>query len=161
MQGKIMKNRLNAVTTKPLNERVPLFFRRHQGVEHVIRLLAMLRHVGQRRSVGIAPAREPFKITFREISSMSGDPLMRFELCAEKSREHIREYVAGTHVDPRVLVHLSSNEPASIRSFFSYDLGALDVSRIVDQQCSAFAAGEILCLVKAQRCQRTERSTRD
>ena len=51
---------------------------------------------------------------------------------------------------------MPAEETAAIRAFFAQNLGAFNQFRIVDQQGAAFAASEVLCLVKALRRQRAE-----
>ena len=81
-----------------------------------------------------------------------------FELRPQKRCEHVRRQVAGPKIDPRVLVHLSSEEPAAVRALLANDFRAFDEIRLVDQQRTALPAGDVLGLVKALRRQCAERS---
>src|SRR6266550_7371292 len=82
--------------------------------------------------------------------------ISRFKLRIKKRRQKIRWQVTRPQVQPRVLIHLPAKEAAAVGSFLSNDLGAIEVSRIVDDQRAAFATGEILGLVKALSRQAAE-----
>jgi hypothetical protein len=55
-------------------------------------------------------------------------------------------------------VYLTAEEAAPIGTFLAQDLGTLDQTRIVDNECAAFAATEVLGLVEALRGQDAERA---
>src|SRR5690242_16583557 len=78
------------------------------------------------------------------------DLLARLELPEENGREQVRREIAGADVHPRVFVDQAAEETAAVCAFLADDLGSLHERRIVDQQCTALAAAEVLRLVEAE-----------
>ena len=79
-----------------------------------------------------------------------------FKLRAEKGRQQVRRQIARADIDPRVLVDLSPEKPASVCSLFPKDLGPLVEVRVVDQQRASFTASSILSFMETQRCKLTQ-----
>src|SRR5207253_3721470 len=90
------------------------------------------------RFVVCAPDRGAFRV----------DRLRRFELRKEKRRRQFARQVRRSGIDPCVFIDLSAKKTAAIRSFFANDLGALDETRIIDQQRASFAGGHVFRLVE-------------
>ena len=66
--------------------------------------------------------------------------LPRLQLRQQERRQQIRQGVAGTEIDPRVLVYLSAHETGPVRSLLPQDLRPLHQRRVVDQERSPFPA---------------------
>src|SRR6266850_1619163 len=126
----------------------------------MIRLLAVSRHEGELHAVIAGPIFELCIVVLPNPFSPGLNPFAHFQLSVEERCQNIGKQIAGTDVHPRVLVHFAAKEAAAVGAFLSNDLGALDKARVVDQQSSAFAAGEILSLVKAQGSQATQGTQR-
>ena len=73
-----------------------------------------------------------------------------FKLRTEKGRQQVRRQIARADIDPGVLLDFAAEKPAPVRSLFPKDLGSLIEVRIVDQDCAAFTATEILSFVETQ-----------
>ena len=59
-----------------------------------------------------------------------------------------------------VLVHLTTEEAAAVRTFLADDLCALFELRVVDEQCSTFTRNDVLRFVEALRGEVAERPQR-
>src|SRR3954469_19109959 len=79
-----------------------------------------------------------------------------FELCEQKNRQQLAEDVAGADVNPCVFVHLAAEETTPVGALITDDLRALDERRIVEDECTTFAAADVFRFMKAQRCHRSE-----
>ena len=74
-----------------------------------------------------------------------------FKLRTEKGRQQVRRQIARPNIDPCVLVDLATEKSAPICSLFPKNLRPLIKGRIVDQQRTAFSAGEILSFMETER----------
>src|SRR6516162_11801628 len=132
--------------------------RRQQQVEHLVRLLTMLRDDRQPYTIGSGPVGQFKGITFPDMPPPGLNAWPNFQLGEKKRRQHVAHDIAGANIHPGVLVHLSSEKHAAVGTFLTNDLGALDVGRIVDQQRTAFSATDVFCLVKTLYPKFAERS---
>ena len=86
------------------------------------------------------PGSEPFLIVFPDPAPLplNGVPLLKLSIqeCGEK----IGEQVARSRVDPRILVHLSTEKPAPVGPFFTYDFRPLYQPFFVENERSPLSA---------------------
>src|SRR5438034_1143735 len=75
-----------------------------------------------------------------------------FELRTQKSCQQIRRQIARSDIDPVVLIDFAPEKSASICSLFPKNFGSLIKLCVVNQQCAAFSAREILGLMKTESC---------
>src|SRR4051812_29598158 len=89
------------------DERLPLLKRWQQQVEHVIRLLTVLRNKRQADSVLRRPIGELFtiRVTNQLASRLNG--FERFQLRQQESGKKFGRQVAGADIYPPILVHLA------------------------------------------------------
>src|SRR6266513_2315899 len=79
-----------------------------------------------------------------------------FELGAQECSQQVGRQIARANINPVIFVHLPTEKPTAIGSFFSEDLGALGKARVVYEQRATFAAGEIFGFVETERRQFTK-----
>ena len=82
----------------------------------------------------------------------------RLELCKQEGGQEIGRQKARADVHPCVLVDFAAKETRAIGALFSQYLGSADERRIIDDERSALATGDVLRFVKAERGQRAERA---
>ena len=96
--------------------------------------------------------------TYAKNSCDALDSLALFQLAIKIRRKNIGWQERRTDIHPRIFIHLSAEEAGTVGPFFTDDLGALRQRRIIDQQCAAFPAAKVFCLMEGLSRQRTERS---
>src|SRR5271166_2720815 len=129
-----------------------------QQVEHVVRLLTMLRDDGQPHTTGSSPVGEFKVVTFPDLPPPGLNAWPDFQLRKKKRRQDVAHDIAGANIHPSVLVYLASEKQAAVGAFLTNDLGALDIGRIVDEQRTAFAASDVFGLVKTLHPKLAQRS---
>src|SRR2546423_14995990 len=120
----------------------------HQQIEHVIRLFAMRRHYGKLHLVSSRPGCQATGILMPDAAACRLDVLAILELRVQECGGYIGGEETRAYIDPRVFVDLTAKEATAIGALLANDLGAIDVGRIVQEKGAAFAAAEILGLVK-------------
>src|SRR4029079_1597710 len=95
------------------------------------------------------PQSQLARVCFPDLSSPRLNLIAVFKLCAKERRQQVRRQIARPDVYPRILVHLTSEKSAAIRSLFPKNFGALVKPLIIDQQCATFSARKIFRLVEA------------
>ena len=156
----VVKHRMDRLPPKMRNERIAIAQRRKKNVEHVVRLFAMKGDERQSHAVFLRPFAKTVAVPVPSLPAFLGNSLPVLKLGAEKRRENIRWWIAGTEVDPGVLVNDASQEPAAIGALVANDLRPFHQFRIVDEKGTALSAGKVLGFVKALGCKATERSQR-
>jgi hypothetical protein len=71
------------------------------------------------------------------------------ELRIEECRQKIGRQIAGSEVDPRVLVYFASEEATAVCAFLPNHERSFQQLGAVDDECSPFATGKILSFVEA------------
>src|ERR1700722_2615391 len=107
---------------------------------------------GQPHTTGSGPVRKFKGVTFPDLLPPGLNAWPDFQLSKKKRRQHVAHDIAGTEINPRVLVHLPSEKQAAVGAFLANYLGALEVDWIVDEQRAALAASDVLCLVETLHC---------
>ena len=78
------------------------------------------------------------------------------ELSEQVRRQDVGRKIGRAEIHPGVLVHLAAEEARAVRALLAYDLGAVLERFIVHDQRPAFAAAEVLRLMKGLGRQRAE-----
>ena len=118
----------------------PVLDRLSQGLRALQhRLLLLEEDLAQARAAGV----------YVEPAARRLDGLPLLKLGEEERGQDIGHQVAGADIHPGVFIHLAAEEAAAVGALFAEDFGPLDVALIVDEQGTAFAAGEILGFVEA------------
>src|SRR5581483_4085861 len=149
MERQIMKDAQNSACLEMIDQRLALFEGRQQDVEHVIRLFTVCWNDGQPDVAVFRPGRQMGSVKLPNTLSLRLNLVAGFQLRQQVRCQNIGWQIAGTQIRPGIFVHLASKETASVGSFFAQNLGASNVLWVVDQQCSPFAAGNILGFMKA------------
>ena len=116
----------------------------------------MGRHDGAANSTFLRPVAQVLVIILPNALPLRLDGLPCFQLGVEKGRQHVAHHITRADVHPGIFVHLSAKKPAAIGPFLANDLGALNQTRVVDEQRAAFAAGDVLGFMKTLGCQTAE-----
>ncbi len=151
-----MEDRQNAALFEVLDQRLAARQVWQQQVEHVIGLDAVGWGEGQAHILGGGPGGKFVCIGVPDALADGLDMRVGLELRQEEGCQEIGGQVAGADIHPGVFIYLAAEEAAAIGAFLSDDLGAFHILGVVDQQGAALAAGEVLGLVKALRCQAAE-----
>src|SRR3990172_13263468 len=78
------------------------------------------------------------------------------ELRLQKRSNELARQVRRTDVHPAVFVDFATQEGAAVGAFFANDFGARDEARVVDEQCAAFAAEQVLGFMEAYAAELTD-----
>src|SRR6266436_1557506 len=151
VQRHVVENAENLTLFQMRDEPTPLFERRQQQVKHVVGLIAVRRDDRRANAVEPRPLTQFAIIAFP--NSLSGllDLFACLELSKKECGKHVGRKIARSHINPGVFVHLAPQKAGAIGAFLPYDLGALDIATVVDEQRAAFATGKVLRLVEALR----------
>lgn len=120
----------------------------HQHVEHVVGLFAVCLNHRQAYTVILSPGAQLGLITLPDLAAPFLDLVYLLQLGAQHGRQYLGWQVTRTDIHPGVLIHLAPEEAAAVGAFFTDDLGALNVFRIIDQKRPTLSTGNVLGFVK-------------
>lgn len=83
------------------------------------------------------------------LSSSFGDAFHFLKLTVQKGAADFAGDVRRSHINPRVLIHFAAKVSLSICAFVADDFSSFDQFRVIDAECSAFAADEVFGFVEA------------
>jgi len=156
VKREVVKHRVDSAFPEVSDECGATRERGHQQVIHVPGLLAVRRDERLGDSVLRAPGAELVIIALPEVGALFLDAAPVFQLGVKEGGQDVADQVAAAEIDPGIFVHLATEEAGAIGAFFADDFGAFDQSGVVDQESTAFAAGEVFGFVETLRGERTE-----
>src|ERR1700674_5738874 len=109
-----MESGLDLALLQVRNEPLTLSQVRHEQIEHVIGLLGMSGDDWEPHVLLLRPVPEVGPVEIPDPLPCGLDVVPSLELAEEHRRQKIGRQVAGSDVDPRVLVDLPSEEAAAI-----------------------------------------------
>src|SRR5580765_8727152 len=71
------------------------------------------------------------------------DVLPDLQLGKKECRQDVAHHVARSHINPGILVHLSTEEEAAIGSLFADDLGPINKTPIIDEESAPFPTSDV------------------
>jgi hypothetical protein len=123
-------------------------------------MLAMPRHCRELHGALVRPLPEMFVVVCPNLFSPLLNPLSGLELRIEESSKYVGRKIAGAKIYPGILVNFSSEELLAVGTLLPHDLGTIDVSRVIDDQGTAFATDKVLGFVETERSQCPKRAQR-
>ncbi len=140
------------------DERLALFEAGQQQVIHVPGLLAVRRHHGLADAAGSAPIGQLGVITLPDLLAAFLNDRPHVELRIEEGGEHVAHHITAAHIDPGIFINLAAEEAGAVGALLANDFGSLGILRVIDQQRTAFPAGDVFGLVKALRGHAAQRA---
>src|SRR5689334_7781741 len=103
----------------------------------------MLRNNRRLHAILSSPVLQMFRVILPYPAAFGLNLLAALELRKQECSEHVGGKIAGAEVNPGVFIDHPTEELVTIGALFADDLGALDEFRIVHDERSAFATGDV------------------